>query len=196
MLLGTLGAARSIARRTPENPAQPLATIADQIDGWHVAADSALDARVINALAPTEYLQRRYRKDATDLDLFIAYYAQQKAGESMHSPKHCLPGSGWEIWKQGSADVSVSGRNERINQYGIENNGTRMLMFYWYQSGRRIIASEYAGKLLLARDSVMTGRTAAAIVRIVLPDKEGAAEEAVSFAAAMIPQVDRCFQKH
>ena len=32
-----------------------------------------------------------------------------------------------------------------------------MLMFYWYQSSTRIFSSEYLGKVLLARDTLLTG---------------------------------------
>jgi hypothetical protein len=39
-----------------------------------------------------------------------------------------------------------------------------MLMFYWYQSRNRIVANEYLGKILLAKDTLLTGRTAGSIV--------------------------------
>ena len=67
--------------------------------------------RVVRALDPTSYLSRTYRKGSNDADLFIAFYAQQRAGESMHSPKHCLPGSGWEIWKHDSAPVPITDKD-------------------------------------------------------------------------------------
>ncbi len=67
-------------------------------------------------------------------------------------------------------------------------------MFYWYQSGSRIVASEYLGKLLLARDAVLTGRTAGSIVRISVPDVPGADAEGSAFAAELIPEVERCFR--
>jgi EpsI family protein len=111
----------------------------------------------------------------------------------MHSPKHCLPGSGWEIWQQGSALVPVNGKEIEINQYRIENLGARELMFYWYQSRNRVFASEYLGKLLLARDTLLSGQTAGSIVRIMLPDVPGASQEGVAFAAKLIPEVWRCF---
>ena len=68
-----------------------------------------------------------------------------------------------------------------------------MLMFYWYQSKTRIIASEYLGKIMLARDTIVTGHTAGSIVRIMLPDIPGATEAGTTFIAQLIPQVQRCF---
>src|SRR5689334_391881 len=118
LLVGTIAFGHTLGRRTPEQLVQSLETVASDIGGWRVAEQRTLDERVLRRLVPTSYLARTYRKDQTNLDLFIAYYAEQKAGESMHSPKHCLPGSGWEIWKHDSADVAVNGKSERINMYG------------------------------------------------------------------------------
>jgi EpsI family protein len=111
----------------------------------------------------------------------------------MHSPKHCLPGSGWEIWRQDSAWIPINGLQVKVNKDSIQNLGSRMLMFYWYQSKDRIVASEYAGKILLAKDTLMTGQTAASIVRVTLPDVPGADLKAISFVSEVIPQVQRCF---
>jgi EpsI family protein len=193
LLAGTIFLSDLTARRIPSPLAVPLDQIAPSIDGWTAFRDQQLPAGTLHALDATSYLSRSYRKDLRELDVFIAFYAQQRAGESMHSPKHCLPGAGWEIWQHDSAMVSIEGGRYEVNKYSIQNSGTRMLMFYWYQSKSRIIASEYLGKVLLARDTVLTGRTAGSIVRIMLPDVPSAADEGVAFAARLIPQVQRCF---
>jgi EpsI family protein len=193
LLVGAIFIGGLAERRTPELLAVPLDRINSQISGWTALKDQTLDPHTLKALDPTAYLSRTYQKAGSQLGLFIAFYAQQRAGESMHSPKHCLPGSGWEIWKHDSATVPVNGNAVEINKYSIQNSGTRLLMFYWYQSNSRIVASEYVGKILLARDTVLTGHTAGSIVRIMLPDAPGADKEAVAFASTLIPEVQRCF---
>jgi EpsI family protein len=193
LLAGTILLSDMSAHRIPSPLALPLMQISPTIAGWAAAQDQTLPAGTVRALDATSYLSRPYRKDSKELDLFIAFYAQQRAGESMHSPKHCLPGAGWEIWQHDSALVSTAGKQFEVNKYSIQNAGKRMLMFYWYQSKSRIIASEYLGKIMLARDSIVTGRTAGSIVRITLPDSPGASEAGVRFAAQLIPEVQRCF---
>jgi len=187
VLLGGLA-----ARRIPEPLAIPLYRIPSQIPGWGAIGDKKLPDSTLRALDATSYLSRTYRKGPLELGLFVAFYAQQRAGESMHSPKHCLPGSGWEIWKHDSALVLVNGEQVEINKYSIQNLGTRMLMFYWYQSKDRIYASEYLGKMLLARDTMLTGHTAGSIVRVMVPDVAGAAGEGAAFASQIIPEMQRC----
>lgn len=193
-LLGTtLVLAGVTALRIPDVLAVPLDRIDPHVAGWAATGEHTLPEGVVRALDPTSYISRTYRKDSSQLEVFVAFYAQQRAGESMHSPKHCLPGGGWEIWQHGSALIPVNGRQIRVNKYSIENRGARMLMFYWYQSRDRIIANEYMGKILLARDSLFSGHTAGSIVRIILPDTPGAEPEGIAFASKLIPQVQQSF---
>jgi len=192
LLGGTLAASRHIGQRFPGHLATPLQQISTGIAGWQSVRDKKLDDSSLVMLQASEYLSRIYAKDGAQLELFVAYYAQQRAGESMHSPKNCLPGSGWEIWRPGSTEFELDGERIRVNAYGIDNAGIRNVMLYWYQSADRIVSSEYLAKLLLARDTVFTGRTDGSIVRITLPDRPGAREEGTAFAMAVIPEVRRC----
>ena len=193
LLSATLVASRMAADRRTDSLAQPLDSIDRKIVGLTGTDNPQLADEVLAQLKPTSYLVRDYRDRSLSLDLFIAYYAQQRAGESMHSPKHCLPGAGWEIWNYGNAEIPVDGRPTEINQYSIQRNGERQLVLYWYQSRERIIASEYLGKILLARDALMRNSTAGSIVRIIVPDSPSALAQAKAFAAALAPQVQRCF---
>jgi EpsI family protein len=194
VLLGaTLVASKMTAHRRSGELATPLETLPRQIGEFSGTDNPPLKENVLKELKATQYLSRTYRRPGLDADLFIAFYAQQRAGESMHSPKHCLPGAGWEIWDYGAVDVPANGRVFRINKDYINHEGNRRVVLYWYQSKERIFASEYIGKILLARDALIRNSTAAAIVRIIVPDRPGVAGEASAFASELIPEIQRCF---
>lgn len=193
LLTATLVASKVSEPRVPEFLAQSLDSIPWNIAGFTGYTDPPLAPDVLRRLSADNYLLRSYRKEGVDADLFIAFYARQRAGESMHSPKHCLPGSGWEIWDYGSTQIPVNGRAVRINKYSIEHAGDRRVVLYWYQSKTRIIASEYMGKLLLAHDALLQTSTAGSIVRIILPDRPGALVQGREFASAVAAEVQRCF---
>jgi EpsI family protein len=193
-LAATLMGSKVADNRKSESLAQPLDTIDTNIAGFTGNAENLpLGPGALEALKCDAYLSRVYRKSGVEADLFIAYYAQQRSGESMHSPKHCLPGAGWEIWDYASTDVPVDGRSFTINKYSISHEGDRRVVLYWYQSKTRIIASEYLGKILLARDALLRNSTAGSIVRIIVPDRPGVLDAARDFAAGIIPQVRHCF---
>jgi EpsI family protein len=189
----TLLASTLIDRRKPDALAQPLEIIDSEITDWKISETQSLPQSLLEVLQPSNYVSRTYAKQDRRLGLFIAYYAQQRAGESMHSPKVCLPGSGWAIVQQGTTFIPVGGTNLKINQYHIQRSGARMLVLYWYQSRNRVIASEYLGKVFLFKDAILGGYTSGSIVRIILPDDSLAAADGVSFARALIPQIQRCF---
>ena len=193
LLATTLAASKLTAHRRSDALTQPLDSISREMRGFTGSENPPLSDRVLGQLKCSRYLSRTYVKQGVQADVFIAYYAEQRAGESMHSPKHCLPGSGWEIWDYGSTDIRASGHIFKVNKYSIENSGERRLVLYWYQSKGRIIASEYMGKLLLARDALLQNSTAGSIVRIIVPDQPGALEYARGFASELIPQVQHSF---
>ena len=193
LLAATLAASRLTDLRQGELLAKPLDSIDRNIAGFTGVDNPPIDDLVLAKLLPTSYLERTYRKPGMVASLFIAFYAQQRAGENMHSPKHCLPGAGWEIWDYGTIDIPASGRSFRVNKYSISHESERMIVLYWYQSKGRIIASEYIGKFLLARDALLQNSTAGSIVRIIVPDQPGALDDARAFASQVIPQVQHCF---
>jgi EpsI family protein len=127
------------------------------------------------------------------MSLFVAFYANQRAGESMHSPKYCMPGGGWEMMDSGRTTILSNGHRREVNNYMLYRGGDRMRMIYWYQGQNRVVASEYKAKLYLLWDAARTGQTAGSIVRITTPENPGALEKALDFAAQVIPQVERCF---
>ena len=49
-----------------------------------------------DVLRADDYLTRQYaRRRTKPANLFVAYFQSQRAGQTPHSPKNCLPGSGW-----------------------------------------------------------------------------------------------------
>ena len=70
------------------------------------------------------------------------------------------------------------------------------LVLYWYQSHRRIVASEYWGKVYSVLDAVRYNRTDAALVRVVAPIPDHMAiglveERARAFVQTLFPLLGR-----
>jgi len=192
MLAGTLLATKLAGHRNPQPLALPLTSIPTEIDGWSGTSGPDLPEEVQGVLKATSLLSRIYRRGPSTVDLFIAFYEEQRAGESMHSPRVCLPGSGWEIGASGSEQVPVGGQRYTVNRYLVEKGLERMTVIYWYQSRSSVVASEYLGKVLLIRNTILDGATAGSIVRLTFSDRPGAIPEAVGLASHLIPEVRKC----
>lgn len=179
-------------QRSPEELFQPLDTIPMQIDGWQGSAAKKLSQAEEDVLRASSYIKRNYdRDDGSNAGLFVAFYAMQRAGEAMHSPKHCLPGTGWEIWNYAETEVPYEDGVATINKYYIQRGQDRLLVLYWYQSYDRIVASEYYAKICLVWDSVVAHRTSGSIVRITVSDTPEGEQQALDLASKMMPLVKR-----
>lgn len=192
-LLATITVKAWLNTAPPVPLRKSLAEFPDTIGDWKMVSSARLSDDISGVLKADDYMIRKYqspKKDA-DIDMFVAYYKSQAAGESMHSPKNCLPGSGWtpvlndRVFLKKNAD----GKPVEINRYVIENGGERALVLYWYQANGRIIASEYWGKFYLVWDALHTRRRDGAIIRLLVPlrrgdDSQKPLESALEFARA------------
>ena len=190
VLGGTFAATSAIDRRSEEPLRRPLESIPYELGAWRGVSDAPMRDDVLASLAATNYVSRTYQRGSESLGFFVAYYGNQRAGESMHSPRHCLPGAGWEFASRDEMDLAVGGRKFRINRPIIQKDGSRMVVLYWYQSARRVVADEYSAKLFLIRDALVEGRTGGAIVRILCPMTDDATAGAADFAAAVFPEIE------
>jgi len=185
--------ARSRTERVPEPP--KLAAVHQTIDGRQ-GRDLKLSRGVLDVLGPGDFLSRMYFKDdELPIDLFIAYFPSQKAGDTIHSPKNCLPGSGWFPIQSSDIAIDVPGHKPiNANHYIIAKGPDRQLVIYWYQAHGRTVQSEYWAKFYLVADAMRMNRTDGAMVRIVTPigseGVEKAEERALSFARALVPKLD------
>ena len=193
LLLGsTLVVVRSSEHRAPQGLAHPLKTIPYRINAWVGVSNPPLRQGMLEVLKPSSYLSRTYQRGSKVINLFVSYYSEQRAGESMHSPKNCLPGNGWQVWEAGEVTVNVDRKPTGINKYVVQKGSERMLVLYWYQTPHRVIASEYLGKVCLVWDSIARGHTAGSLVRLALPDSDSALAEGMSFAEAVIDEMQVC----
>ena len=57
----------------------------------------------------------------------MAFFKTQRAGQAPHSPKNCLPGSGWSQVESGTKSIAVPGREAPIlDQRYVVQQGDEM----------------------------------------------------------------------
>ncbi len=187
---------RARARREVLPPRQPLASFPANFPGW-TSRDFPLDSSILEVLGSGEFLNRVYlRSEPTYVDLFIGFFPSQRAGSTIHSPKNCLPGSGWTPVSSNYVQLTYPGHaHATVNSYLVAKGMDRQVVLYWYQAHDRIIANEYVAKFYLVADAVRMNRTDGALVRIATPvmgneSVAAAQREATSFAEQILPSLD------
>ncbi len=150
--------------------AAPLQTILPQYGGLRVS-NSIIGEDERRVAGMSDYVARAYwRADSSQaFQVYVGYYDRQTQGKSMHSPRNCLPGAGWEILRADVGSVNAGGTSHVVNEYLLKNGAAQDVVFYWYQGRGRVVASEYSVKWNLLRDAALKGHTEEALVRIVIP---------------------------
>ncbi len=193
LILTAAFALHAVSHGEPTLPTRPLSSIPQQIDGWQ-GSDQVLEDKYVQALGVSDWVFREYEKAGLPhIGLYIGFYRSQRTGATIHSPKNCLPGAGWQPVENRIIELSTpNGTKVPANLYVIQKGLQKEIVIYWYQSHGRVIASEYWGKIYLVLDAIKLNRTDAAIIRVVTPmDSEAAAlSRAVGFSEAIIGQVD------
>ena len=174
---------------------EPLAMFPEVLGGWQ-GQDLPLEPRIIKGLRVDDHLNRVYEKASGEqLGIYVGYYKSQRSGVTIHSPKNCLPGVGWQPVKAGYAELSQpGGRRVLVNMYEIQKGLEQQIVLYWYESHGRITASEYRAKLFMVWDAIRLNRSDAALIRVTTPinqDPNGARRRVLAFAQAALPEFDR-----
>jgi EpsI family protein len=168
---GYLLVSNARGQRTVELAA-PIESVLPALDGYRVE-DRKIPDEERRVAGMTSYVVRIFARDSVAaFTTLVAYYDHQARGQSIHSPRNCLPGAGWEVLSGGTETVNARNGTYSVNRYILKHGATRAVVYYWYQGRGRVVASEYAVKWNLLKDAALRGHTEEALVRVVVPVKE------------------------
>lgn len=172
---------------------KPLDAFPIWIGDWQGQKGVIVEEGVLNTLKVKDYLMRRYVDPSErSLWLYIGYWDTQRKGAQMHSPKHCLPGGGWEPLEAKRVLISLGEQegNIEVNHYLLQKDDYQQLVLYWYQSQGHAVASELDAKLQLVKNAIFHNRTDGALIRITSPVRGSVQETFASqaeYVRAMYP---------
>jgi EpsI family protein len=173
----------------------PLSSFPLEVGKWQ-GTDVSIAKDVLQTLGPGDFLLRLYSnvdQSQPTTDLFIAYFASQRTGDTIHSPQNCLPGAGWTPIQANRTVLSVPGISPfPANRYVVAKGDSRKFVLYWYWAHDRGVASEYLAKFYLVADSIRMHRSDGALVRISTPlypgETTSAAEQRIlPFVNGVVP---------
>lgn len=149
--------------------ARPLSSVPMSVAGY-IGSERSVNADEVRVAGMSNYIFRVFSRDSVPaFSVYVGYYRSQTTGRTIHSPKNCLPGAGWQAVESGSAALDVGNRRVTVNRYILANGSSQALVYYWYQGRGRVAWNEYRVKWDLLRDAIRYGRTEEALVRIVVP---------------------------
>ncbi len=175
-------------------PKKSFSEYPENVENWVKVKDHFFDDKVMDALRVDDFIYRTYRKNGRPVQLYIGYYRTQRNGAQIHSPKHCLPGSGWfEISHK--IRVLPLDRGQLKFVEAVYQKGTNQEVFlYWYDVQGKKITNEYLLKMNMIYSSLMNNRSDGSFIRISTPvlnnDVDSAIRTVEEFALKMLPIID------
>ncbi|MGE3510986.1 MAG: exosortase C-terminal domain/associated protein EpsI [Vicinamibacterales bacterium] len=189
LIAGAAYAANGIRSDRPE--LLPVFEPPLQLGAWKGGEAEPISAETRAALRADHIVNRTYQDPRGRLvGLYIASYARQRPGISIHSPLHCLPGTGWRVLTDDVMETGAAGGG-RVRQLVAVRDRERILVLYWYAIHGRMVASDALSRLYLLHDAVRWRRNGAALVRLVVPmsdeNPRRAARDGLAFMRALTP---------
>ncbi len=164
-------------------PRKSLSEFPRTLGEWSMVSDQQIDDKAIKVLQVDDYFVRYYRNSRGEvLGIYVGYWKSQREGKGIHSPRQCLPGSGWVPIDACVYPLSVerlSGHSTLNRQHSTLSPSTisvnkfimgkgldRQLYLFWYQGRGQAYASEYWNRASLIWDALTRKRTDGALIRI------------------------------
>lgn len=118
------------AGRPPWSVALPVAF--DDWQGKRVEDDKTF----LGSVAYVRSLHRRYERNGAQVDVFVAMDDRLERDRSMLSPKHRVPGAGWQVVNTRLVDVPWT--DEPVLEVLATSRGQRVLAYQWYEGSQRV----------------------------------------------------------
>jgi exosortase D (VPLPA-CTERM-specific) len=161
--------------------------------------NESIGQQYLDVLKLTDYVIVNYSQpeSGNSVNFYSAYYQTQREGVSVHSPKSCIPGDGWQITQIEQRifpEFNIDGNSLRVNRAVIEKGENKQLVYYWFMQRGRMITNEYLVKWYLFYDAITMNRTDGALIRLVTSigtaeDIKSADNRLVNFLKDLMPVI-------
>lgn len=146
---------------------QSLSTLPLNLGKFH-GRSLAIDDYVSKVLGATEMLSRVYvGPEGREVSIFVTYHGKQTREYHPHSPKLCMPGSGWVPAGTEPHTIQIADGVEISAARAVyAKNQDRQVVLYWYQTSNRSVGNEYLQKISMVTDGILRHRTDVAFIRL------------------------------
>lgn len=194
VLVATIIYSRFLSSVQAVPPLQPINTLPTVIGDFKAVNEQSFDEQVLNLLGVDQYIMREYQnEEGYPLWLYVGFYESQAEGQMIHSPKHCMPGSGWNTLESSDVKLDTQAGTVTISRMFLQKGLDKQLAHYWYQGRGRVVANEYVDRAYMVLDSLTKRRSDEALIRITGPGAqfEEDVKKQLTFAKNLLPILEK-----
>ena len=183
----------NVHHEKPQPLQLPLSQFPLLVGEWSAMRNEVFSQPLLDVLRPNDYMARRYiGPNNQAVELYVGYHDRAQGSGPIHSPKNCLPGSGWIEVASAPMEVKVGTTQVNLRQSVYSLGEQSELFLYCFMVREKIVSSEYALKLAEIENSMRYGQSGSSFIRISLPvgrDVAQASQTALSFFLQAYPYI-------
>lgn len=165
---------------------RPLAEIPQKQGPWKMVSQTRFNQQILEVLKPTDYISRNYvDTQGHRVAIYLGYHGGGPESGPIHSPKHCLPGSGWHNLSTNPGKLQVAGQELNLVRAVYQNGSANELFLYWFQVKGKTLSGEYSLKFSEVFNSIFYNRRDSAFIRISVPF-DGDLDEALAVGEGFV----------
>jgi EpsI family protein len=115
-----------------------------------------IDLAMVKEAGADLHLSNEYRdRSGNAFRLYVG--ASISNEENFHAPSYCMPAAGWEVLSESTVPFGAyaSAGEARMRRLLLQKAAEKMVVYYWFQAGRRIADHEWAVRLGRFRDLLL-----------------------------------------
>jgi EpsI family protein len=158
-------------------------------DGW-IGKERKVADYVLEVLKPVAIFQADYvNSEGVTVNLFMDYFASEKGGGGPHSPRNCVPGSGWVIESDRPHAIKFGNRTIPAHRFVLARGDYKQVMDFWYVTKYGETANDYKFKLYAMLSSLTLSPTDVAFVRFVSDADPASLAALDQFEQSFLPEI-------
>lgn len=177
---------------------RPSSSIAVNFDNFPLEKGDWIGQRelvpdyAIDMLNPHDIFSAVYtNSQGITIHLMFDFFSGESTYGGPHSPRNCLPGSGWIIENTHQNDINVENRSIPADRFELRFENSRKVMEFWYVTSFGETANDYEFKFYTMLSSLLLQPADVAFVRFVTNSDANNLVALEEFQELFIPEIYR-----
>ena len=159
------------------------------IGDWH-GTKEVVDPQILELLNPQSIISATYvNSEGISVHLLFDFFSSEATFGGPHSPRNCLPGSGWVITETLSHNIERANSVVPAGRFQLQFNKAKQVMDFWYITHYGETANDYMFKLYELLSALTFKPRDIAFVRFVASDDPKSLKALDEFQSLVLKEI-------
>jgi len=160
-----------------------------ELDNWR-GVENNTPKYVLDILNPQDLFSASYvNDDGLTINLFFDYFSPDRGYGGPHSPRNCLPGSGWIIQENNTHNIELDERILSANRLNLRYQNNHYIMDFFYITHFGETGNDYMFKIYEILSSLSFKQKDIAFIKFECLDTPENKEALVEFQKLFIKEI-------